>query len=457
MKKIAEILPRLGLLFFPSFLTFFSTVNYSESMRFTLWGGDVFLLLLLIFVVPAIWKKGKRFFVPPMGIRIFILCLIACLAFQPRDSLLEGIQLFAYVYGVWLCIKAAELFGSPYKVFFFGLLLMVAILIGFGIYQAVFCSADNYLVRGIYPNYHVFSAMLVMTILYILPVLLIQRRSFHAMLTTVLVVGAYACIKSPPAMVALSLGALSQVILLAYFRLELKNSRLVLTSAAAILALAFACFMKPENIKSLAEYYNPFEPENVDMRYSRVESILDLPVMHFQISEMDIWIEDPTLFLLKVNAYKRYEDLNGKHLITQRLVERIVSTNMFLSNPSVGIGLGNYQKTKDFHYGSIEKVNTTEPFSYSTFATKLGTGGIIMIFGIAAFLAFQFFNIIRSLSNGIGSTVFLVGAFGSSVTFIVLSYQMDTMTGAILPLFMLLSTTGIKDWSNELKEFKSGH
>ena len=253
-------------------------------------------------------------------------------------------------------------------------------------------------------------------------------------------------------MIALTLGLLAQVILIAYFHVGWKNSRLILSSLAGMLLLALGILIQPTNLKEIAEYLHPYEPPNIDLQYSRIQTILNLPQQEIRFANAKIKLVDPFIHELEVKPWRRYDELNNQHLVSQRLVERIIALNMAQMNPASGVGIGKYQDAKDYFFGSVIKVNTTEPYSYSSLATTLGTGGIILLIGILAFLSGQVYNIGRNFQMGQSRRAMLIGAFGSAVAFVSLAYQIDVFIAPTLVLFTILSTLSVQDFSGDIEK-----
>jgi len=256
-------------------------------------------------------------------------------------------------------------------------------------------------------------------------------------------------IKSPAALVALAVGGMAQVVWLVW--LGKKSQKVWFRSLPAVLSvvIAIGAAILPQNAKYIGDYFSPMEPSNVAFQYSRIQSILyGIPLLSMKAGPFTLGIHNPQHSIINTTPLGKYEELNGRPLIKQRLIERLISIRMAQSNPAIGVGLGQYQANKDQFYGSIVKVNTTEPFAYSSLAVGLGTGGVVFLVGMLALIGGQIHSLWGSIVHSQPSTPnsqpsgftspALIGALGRSVAFLVLSYQITTFVCPLLVLFILL-------------------
>ena len=315
-------------------------------------------------------------------------------------------------------------------------------MIGFGFYQSIIINAENYLIRGLNPNHHVFSSLLAIIFITVFPTLLIQKNKFYKFLAIFFALGVYVTVTSPPALIALLCGCFAQLLLIALHYVSWKNSKVVLISLSSMIILCFAILIKPKNVANMSEYFYPFEPNNVNERYSRIQAILELSKKNIGFGNYRFAIENISEKSIYVPNQFKFNELNNEKLISQRLVERFVSLNMASNNPLTGVGLGKYDQEKDLYFGSIVKVNTTEPFTYSSLATALGTGGIVFLIGILAMFADRIYNVYRKYIEGVHGKSLNLGGFGACIVFIVLAYQIEVFIAPFLILFVVISSVG---------------
>ena len=76
-----------------------------DSIPQMIWIGDILLPVTIVGCVLACLRSNYRRLVPPLGIQIFLLCLLAIEILQSENSLKELLQLGIYVYGSWVLVN----------------------------------------------------------------------------------------------------------------------------------------------------------------------------------------------------------------------------------------------------------------------------------------------------------------------------------------------------------------
>jgi hypothetical protein len=402
----------------------------------------VFVLLLWMIQI-TFEKKWKSLKWPSIPIFIFlgIMILSGLNALSIQQVVKEVVQMSLYlvfIYMLFLQRGSDKQFVTKVIITIIGSIIVNLI---FSFYQCYIEKGSPYLIRGLFLNRNLLGGYFIFVIPLVYVLFIECNRIVWRCIFAIVLCLSLLLIFAPFAVFSLLIGL---------FTITYINNKKFLWIVWLICGFVIASVLfstRQQNVWK--DTFSIYEPGSINENHNRIQGLLyDLP-RHEWIRKLlkkdKILLVRDDIFMSSIETKKRigirkYPELEDQKHIKQRYMEWQAALNMFVKQPLIGFGAGNYQNYIGNHYGILPKVNTMEPNSdnlYLVIASTTGLFGLSALIWILSYFYKSSLILVKKTDNSFTKIIGLWGV-GSILSISIYAFFTSFFVVSLMFMFVLI-------------------